>query len=92
VLAAPPDAPGAAALLARVRAEASRGADVAVLLTGGAIADGDVPPDVGGARVSACARSARDRGVAIPPALLPSSLVAFFRDVPEGARLWGLLG
>jgi hypothetical protein len=91
VVAAPPAAPGVAALLDRAVAEAARGADVRVLFTGDALAarwDGLLPADV---PASACARSARDRGLPVPPGVLPSSLVGFLRDA-EGARLWTAFG
>src|SRR5688500_14778236 len=89
VVAAGPESPGVSALLARASAEARAGAEVSVLLTGAALAASwDALSRDGGPRLVACSRAARDLGVAVPPGFLPSSLVAFLREGPPGARLW----
>jgi hypothetical protein len=90
VVAAGPESPGVSDLLARAGAEARAGADVSVLFTGSALTTSwdSLPRDGAGPRLLACSRAARDLGVAVPAGFLPSSLVAFLREGPPGARLW----
>jgi hypothetical protein len=88
VVATRPSAPGVRALLERARAEAAAGADVRILFTGEALDATWEGLSGTGVSVAVCSRSARDRGAAVPEGFLPSSLVAFLRGGPEGARLW----
>ena len=95
LMAAGPDAPGAAQAWDRAVACARDGADVAVLLTGAGLAWASRPSALAGAHAAGvalalCSRSVRDRRV--DPLSLPSvrwsSLAAWAGDLPAGARLW----
>jgi intracellular sulfur oxidation DsrE/DsrF family protein len=95
VLLAPPDAPGADAMLAL----AGDAPSVSLLLSGSGLAWLSDPRTArlaarAGSEVVVCSRSARERGLPaadLPPWVRPSSLVAWLRGHGRGERLWGLL-
>ena len=99
ILAAPPEAPGARALVHRAAAEAASGRGWRVLLTGQglqwATRDGaSAPLRSGGAEVVLCSKSAREQG--IDPEVLPlwirwSSLVSWLSATPATDELWTCL-
>jgi hypothetical protein len=95
LMAAPPDAPGAAAAWDDAVGCARDGGDVAVLLVGAGLSWADRPAALAEARgagvaLSLCSRSARDRRV--DPLALPSvrwsSVTAWTGDLSPDARVW----
>lgn len=95
LVAAAPDRPGVADLLAAAEREASAGVEVEVLWTGDGLAAlrGPWPARLVGARVrtAICAHSARARKVdpvTVPATVRWSSLATHLREVAAGARLW----
>jgi hypothetical protein len=97
VVAACADRPGVEEALGAAEALAREGTRVGVLFTedGIDLAGGDWPARLraAGARPAVCGRSVRGRRTdpaALPPDVEWTSLTAFLREVPDGARLWSV--
>ena len=99
MLAAGPDAPGAAALLARARCEAREGRELRILLSGDGLAwaaDPRLAAADSGADVAVCSRNARVAGWTAdttPAGVRWSSVATWLAELPSArpGSLWAAL-